>query len=268
MNRKLIKQGGTGLTLYVPKKWVDRLKLKPGDEVSIEEDGNKLILSPESVLKDKLITIDVTNMDTSSLRIALSSVYWQGYNKIKLTTKKKFSFVIINRLIDSYMGLIITEQSDKNIIIQNTATEKFEDIDKIINKLFTIIKYMFTKVNEKDELLELRKSTLKLGNYCQRLVFTTNFGKDKTYEYSSLILMLKKISGSLTFLIKNNKEVLELFNELNNAYLKKDLSLATKTFEEIFEKRKKIFKKDNEAVLGSLLENMYSLSSRIVSVLV
>ncbi len=268
MNRKLIKQGGTGLTMYVPKKWVDRLHLKPGDEVSVNEDGNNLILTPETILKDKVITINATDMNSSSLRIALSSVYWQGYNKIKLTTKKKFSFVMINRLIDSYIGLIITEQSDKSIIIQNTSTEKFEDVDKIINKLFTTIKYMFSKTGEKEEILELRKSVLKIGNYCQRLVFTTNFGKDKTYEYSSLILMLKKVSGSLTFLEKSNTETKELFDKINTAYLKKDLSLATKAFEEIFEKRKKLLKKNNNAILGSLLENMYSLSSRVISVLV
>ena len=268
MNRKLIKQGGTGLTLYVPKKWVDRLKLKPGDDVSIEEDGNNLILTPESILKDKIITINATEMNISSLRIALSSVYWQGYNKIKLTTKKKFSFVQINRLIDTYMGLIITDQSEKSITIQNTSTEKFEDVDKIINKLFTTVKYMFTRTNDKEEILELRKSVLKLGNYCQRLVFTTNFGKDKTYEYSSLILMLKKVSGSLTFLKKDNKEMADLFDKSRDAYLKKDLALATKNFETIVKKRESHIKKNDCAVLGSLLENMYSLSSRIVSVLV
>ena len=46
MNRKLIKQGsGNGLAVYLPKTWIDKMKLSAKDEIIIEEKINNLIIS-------------------------------------------------------------------------------------------------------------------------------------------------------------------------------------------------------------------------------
>jgi antitoxin component of MazEF toxin-antitoxin module len=285
MNRKLIKQGGTGLTVYVPKKWVDRLKLKPGDEVSVEEDGNKLILSPESILKEKTIKLDATKLNENSLRIALSLLYWQGYNKIEITNKNKFSFTGINRIVDNFIGMVITEQADHQVIVQNTIKENSEDLDKIINKLFITVKYMFTYLLENfsknlendSEILELRNSILKQSNYCQKLIFVNNFGREKTYEYDVLVLMLKKISGSLFFLSRNKlplkktesylKKSLTWFNDLHSSFLKKDSATSLDIYELLNKEKIKLYKDQNDnVILGAMIEHMFSLSLRVVSI--
>ena len=86
MRRKLIKQGLGGLTFYVPKKWSERLNLKPGDEIDVEEDGNTLMITPEKIIKNEKITINTTEMNDNSLKIALVSAYWQGFETIILIT--------------------------------------------------------------------------------------------------------------------------------------------------------------------------------------
>ncbi|MBT6520440.1 AbrB/MazE/SpoVT family DNA-binding domain-containing protein [Candidatus Woesearchaeota archaeon] len=289
MNRKLIKQGGGGgLTIYVPKKWVDRLGLNAGDELSVSEEGTKLILEPDTITKSDSIEIDVSKIPAMSLRFALASAYWNGYEIIKLHSTEKFSFIEMNRLIESFIGLVITDQSDHQIIIRNTTSNKFKEVDRLINKMFITIKYMFSKIIEEfplkklnaSEINELSRSVIKLGNYVHRLIFMTNFGKGKTYEYSVLVFISKKLSRSLTFLATNtNKskinethkyliEVSESFNEVYLAFSKKDVELAVGVHEKIVEEREKVFRQQKtDMVFGTMLDHMFSLSARVISLL-
>jgi len=41
MKRKLVKQGGTALTVSLPAKWAKKYDLKAGDEIDLVEEGNK-----------------------------------------------------------------------------------------------------------------------------------------------------------------------------------------------------------------------------------
>ncbi|MBW3012441.1 hypothetical protein KY311_04600, partial [Candidatus Woesearchaeota archaeon] len=44
MQRKLIKQGEGGYTIYLPKKWVEGKGPKPGDQINIAEAETALII--------------------------------------------------------------------------------------------------------------------------------------------------------------------------------------------------------------------------------
>ena len=292
MKRKLIKQGLGGLTFYVPKKWTDRLHLKPGDEIDIEEDGNTLMIRPEKILKDEKITINTTEMNDNSLKIALVSAYWQGFETINLISKEPFHIVRVNRLVESLVGLVITDQSDNKIIIKNVASENIEDVDKIINKIFITTHYQITKAIELfegdpshiEEINELKKAVTKQGNYCRRIIFSTNFGKSKSYEYNTIILLLKKIASILNrfcssynklnpkFKKKTKTYLVKIdgwFLQLQKCYLKSDIKTALKMHELMAAERDKLYVSgDYPPALSVLIEFMFSLSSRIVSVLI
>ena len=277
MKRKLIKQGCSGSTIYLPKKWVDRLSLKPGDEISVLEEGNELILTPGSIKKDSHITLETTDMSDKALIIALTSAYWHGCNSIELKSKKKYSFTEINKLVESFIGLVILEQEDHKILIKDVLSEKSEDVEKIIIKIFMTLKVLITKVLEKSkELDELRNSVFRLCNYAQRLIFSNHYGKEKTYAHNILIFSLKKISTPLLHLKRLTKAEKDLLKKLHNwfeqlrvCYSKKDLKLATKLFEEIQKERYSLLDAKNQHLqLGIVLEHLFSLSTRIISVLI
>jgi hypothetical protein len=136
----------------------------------------------------------------------------------------------------------------------------------------------FSKNLENDlEILELRNSILKQGNYCQKLIFVNNFGKEKTYEYVVVVLMLKKISGSLFFLSKNKlhlkkteaylKRSFDWFENLHNSYLKKDPTTSLEIYELLNKEKIKLYKEQNENVIfGGMIEHMFSLSLRVSSI--
>ncbi|MBT4824555.1 hypothetical protein HN695_07560 [Candidatus Woesearchaeota archaeon] len=292
MRRKLIKQGLGGLTFYVPKKWSKRLNLKAGDEIDVEEEGNILMITPEKITKDEKITINTTDMNDNSLKIALVSAYWQGFETIILISKKPFKIVKVNKLVGSLVGLVVTDQSDNKIEIKNVASENIEDVEKIINKIFITTHYQITKaielfegdVSHIEEIKELKKAVTKQGNYCRRIIFSTNFGKSKSYEYNIIILLHKKITSILSrFCSSYNKlspkfkketknyliKIEKWFSQLQKSYLKSDITSALKMHDLMAAERDKLYiSSDYPPALSALMEFMFSLSSRIISVLI
>ena len=183
--------------------------------------------------------------------------------------------------------MVITEQTDHKVIVQNTIKENSEDLDKIINKLFITVKYMFSylldnfskNLETDSEILELRNSILKQSNYCQKLIFVNNFGREKTYEYDILVLMLKKISGSLFYLTKNKlplkktknylKKAFFWFESLHSNLLKKDYHSSLEIYELLNKEKLRLYQEQNDnVILGAMVEHMFSLSLRIISILI
>ena len=87
MGRKLVKQGAGGTTVCLPKKWIDRHSLKPGDEINITEEGRKLIINT-SKSSQKRLEIDLGQSDKYLIRWVISYAHNTGYDEIKINFKE------------------------------------------------------------------------------------------------------------------------------------------------------------------------------------
>lgn len=285
--RKLIRQGGGGLTIYVPKKWIDKNELNSGQLIDVDEEENILKLSVRGSkinIKEKEITIK--DEDSPRIRTMLSSLYRRGYDKITLNSKNPIPFVEINKIIDSLMGFVVVEQSSKKVVVKNLMSENFEETPNIINKMFITTKYFmsemigYLKNNEMKEieLRELKTSIIRLRDYCQRMIHISNFDKDKRYEYYNLIYIIEKISGNfIDFLryrtlkkidIELLEKSLQLFSESYKIYSEKKFENAVKFNKKTSNFKKEVHKSKNNTLLPVIAENIYALSSRIVSITV
>ena len=74
MKRKLIKQGGGGYTIYLPKKWVDKKGLKEGNQVDVQETETSLIIG-SPVKGKKEISIEITEENRTNIRNILTHIY-------------------------------------------------------------------------------------------------------------------------------------------------------------------------------------------------
>jgi phosphate uptake regulator len=281
MKRKLIKQGGSGLTMYLPKKWADKHHLQGGDEINIEEIENRLSITLEEGKKEvKRITIAANTINKSRLRTIISAAYRRGHDEITLTNKEKFSFVEINRIVDSLIGFVITSQDPKKVIITNVMREDIEDVPSIINKLFITVKFMqkevISYINNKSpfpEIDALKESSLKLRDYCQRKIHVTRFGGDRAYEYNTMVVFLEKYAGNLSQLALLNKKILkddiaEFLPLLYTALMKKNLEKAITLNQQLGKIKNNIYQDSKQpALVGALVSNLFTLSSRIISVL-
>ena len=83
MDRKLIKQGGGGFTIYLPKKWVDEKGLTGGDKVNLSEANTALIVnSSKPVRKEKVV--EITKENKKDIKTILTHLYRNGFDIIHI----------------------------------------------------------------------------------------------------------------------------------------------------------------------------------------
>ena len=120
MKRKLIKQGLGGVTVTLPIKWIRELNLDAGAEVEVNETEQGILISSQALEgKKKTKELFIKKEETGRLRTIISSLYRQGYDEITLNFETPFSLNEITKMVESLLGYIITEQTDKRIIIKN-----------------------------------------------------------------------------------------------------------------------------------------------------
>ena len=230
MKRKLIKQGLGGVTVTLPIKWIRELNLDAGAEVEVNETEQGILISSQALEgKKKTKELFIKKEETGRLRTIISSLYRQGYDEITLNFETPFSLNEITKMVESLLGYIITEQTDKRIIIKNAFKDNFEEINTIINKMFITTTFFIKQVSEyiasvrnnrtskrsrytserpdkstnhsfaqyingkkikEEELADLRNSIIKQRDYCQRMINVQQFEKEKSYEYHLLIFTL------------------------------------------------------------------------------
>ena len=280
MKRKLIKQGYQGLTVTLPIDWIRKYNLKGGAEINLEETEDGLFFSTEKKSFNKELNILIDETNKSRIRTIVSSAYRRGFNKISLKTKKQFSFLEINQIVDSLIGFVIIEQDEQKVIIENVMKDQFESVDSIIHKFFITIKYLQSRVlsgeKNNDEITQLKKSVLKLRDYAQRMIHLNNYGGDKSYEFHSLILLSEKLSGSFIDFYqfgktKDNssiKFIHQYFSELITILAKKDLNQAIKLNDNISKLRQQMIKKSEDKITFNIVEYLFGVSSRVVGVLI
>jgi len=90
--RKLQKIRGGSFTLSIPKKWVDKRKLKSGQQMVIsEEDDGSLIIYPVISVSEKPLKITLLLEefpDIKTLEYNITTYYIQGADRIDIVSKK------------------------------------------------------------------------------------------------------------------------------------------------------------------------------------
>ncbi len=248
MHRKIIKQGVGGRTIFLPIKWVREQGLAPGDEVTIDAEGNNLVIkgkhaAPEDV-KEILIDSSITH---SHLRSILSSAYKAGHRQIELRFEQQAKLSQLNTIINSFHGLEIIKHSKKKVLIQCFLETQEDDIEPLITKQFQIGAMLLQELMKRepidiDGLKELVKNnSRRLRDYTLRLINATNYQTERSYDYYDLVTQLEKLNAELlslaAYLVKNKEQVshrfeqnCESFEALEKAYRKKSFSLAMRVW--------------------------------------
>jgi len=90
--RKLQKIKGGSFTLSIPKKWVDKMNLKSGEQMAVsEEDDGSLNISPIASISDKHLKVILPLEDFSqikALEYTIATYYIQGVNRIDIISKE------------------------------------------------------------------------------------------------------------------------------------------------------------------------------------
>ncbi len=285
MRRKIIKQGVGGNTIFLPVKWIRERGLKPGDEVEILQEGSNLMIMSESNEEIKSVDINLDTVDREQIRSILASCYKSGYSKVRLIFNGEVPLEMLHKMMNSFTGFEIFSIEGKNVEINSFVRVSREDCEQLIKRMFHSTKYAFKMLlNEESDWKEIDTLVLntirRLRDHTIRSILLVKYGFDQNFTYAEIVTAIEKIAAGLSRYAKsgNNigaKEMLDLFEELQGAYFKKDFIEAKNIWNKVHAFREKVSLElsDNKKIeLSVFLAHKYhmsqlfmQLSSRIVS---
>jgi hypothetical protein len=253
MQRKLIKQSSTGLTLTVPIKWARRNNLEAGDVIDILDEGDQLIIKGEGESPERIITVEIPPESTFALlKTIIANAYKKGYDVIKVKYSKQEQLSQIELSVSELIGHEILGINNKVVIIRSVAKDLDREYQNLVKKSFYLIKENINKVivdikennfNRESEIKEFRLLVLKYTDYCKRIINRNMKSKDTHYSEYLIVWTLEKISKIVHYLyqyLENKKTKVsektlesiefsfDIFVNLYGYYFKNDLSYLPK----------------------------------------
>lgn len=275
MQRKLIKQGGGGFTIYLPKSWVDDNGLNKGDVIDASISGKELILSARPSQKKSETTITLNTDYETTIRTMIVNSYRAGYDKIKINFKNKeqlktSQYVVSSRLI----GFDTIKKMDDHIIVENITEPDPSQFDNILSKIFSNIEELLnitkTKLNNKNEetedFYEVEERIQKYDNFCRRAIIKQKYIKKNPENFIGFMIKLQSAQREMFHINlilskrykkeRPKKETIEFFNNLEEfwrliteSYYKKDINLIARIHQMnkdlVYDKAYKLLEKNN-----------------------
>lgn len=237
MKRNVIQLAGKTLVISLPSKWTKLNNIQKGDELDIQEEGNKLSIntnSNETISKET--SINLQGMSERTLNWTLSALYKKGYDKIEATYDPQQLDYINYLLKNSFLGFTIVDQTQKKLIIKSISQDILEEYKPVLRRAFLVTLSMSTETlealknkefNKLNEIKEKEKINNQLTNFCQRIINKKQPFKEEQNNLNYLISWnLEKIADEYNYLCDffNNKqpeisqETLKLFEQTNKLF--------------------------------------------------
>jgi phosphate uptake regulator len=199
MERKLIKQGGGGYTIYLPKPWVEKKGLKQGDIISVEEKDASLVIGGSCKKKEEfLIKLDEENK--FNIKVFITHIYREGFNKIRITGIDAGILKQVKKVVkDLLLGFELTKITSDEVVIENISEPTETKYQVILDKVFLIIKetnaVLKKDFHEKsfhnlEEIEELRNSGDKFVLFCKRVLTMEKYSENLSLEWELLTFLM------------------------------------------------------------------------------
>lgn len=136
------KLGTTAAGTYIvtiPKEWVQKLRLRKGDLVSLELEENDVVISsmkPQANPQSRSLEIEQFK-DRKMLELCIIASYIQGHDVTRIVSKVDMSPEQkrwVRQALEGLIGVEIAEDYAKLIVLQNLVDSSKFDIDKLIER--------------------------------------------------------------------------------------------------------------------------------------
>ncbi|NQU98604.1 hypothetical protein HQ533_03985 [Candidatus Woesearchaeota archaeon] len=189
MKRKVIQHSPTSLVITLPTSWARKNLVKKGDELNLEENKKELLIRKGEIVRKYFeATIDISNLDKTTILQIIRNLYREGYDKINIKFSKervpykkiKGAFLvteIIHREVNRLIGYEITREKQNFCIVESISEGVQEELPKIIRRIHMLLiditetLYEATKNNDKAVLKtihEKHETIIRFINYCLR----------------------------------------------------------------------------------------------------
>ncbi|TAN35475.1 MAG: phosphate uptake regulator PhoU [Candidatus Methanoperedens sp.] len=145
--RKVYVSGGSTYVISLPKKWVNKTNLKPGDSLVVTEHGSSLLIETSVIEKESRIKeIKISQITSSdSLERILIAFYLVGYDTIKIKLDRKNHLAYresIRNILDYLIGVEIVEDTNEAMTLEIMLDYKRMSTMQILQRMFSINRSM------------------------------------------------------------------------------------------------------------------------------
>jgi len=152
--RKIIKFGNSSYVVSIPKKWMEKNKLKKGDSVYYQENmHSELMISPlENVpeTNKKEVRIDIDGKSDKQIKREIISGYIRDFGKLVITGKTlnvKGKFV--RDCLHELVAIEIMEQTNERVIAHDFLNMQDISLEELMRKVDIIVRSMFIDARQK-----------------------------------------------------------------------------------------------------------------------
>jgi phosphate uptake regulator len=237
--RKVYVSGGSTYVISLPKKWVKKTNLKPGDSLVVSEHGSSLLIETSVIEKEsrtKEIKIsEVTSSD--ALERLLIAFYLVGYDtmNIKLDRKDHLAYrESIRKILDYLIGVEIVEDTNEVMTLEIMLEYKRLNTRQILQRMFSIDKSMLLDIAKamKNSDIGLAKDVIAREKEIDRLYFLVVRQLKSAVEYQQVaeklgiesqrdclgyrivVKVLERISDHIENMAKSYIQLSEIQNEI------------------------------------------------------
>jgi len=290
MKRKIVKQGAATMTISLPASWIKKFNLKEGDELEIDEVGNKIEISTEKAMGESKIELDAEKLGFFT-KNELGHLYFLGYDEVVIHFKNKEILSQIKDRLPDCVGYEIIDQTENKIIIKSISSGLEQEFDNILRKVFLMLKEMGDNVYDAfkkrefsrlKQIREMESLNNKFTAFLMRILSKRGYSKklDRTLSAYDMMQNLERIADEYKYICDDfkdrkkpvDKDVLELLNKINDYYKMlygifykfspEKKILLYKNRHELKKKAEEFLKSGKEVVLSShlvsLLERIYN----------
>ncbi|BCU68509.1 AbrB family transcriptional regulator [Sulfolobales archaeon HS-7] len=234
--RKVQKLGSSSLFVTLPKKWINKWNIKPGDKVIVEVDSNgvlKLVaekIKTGSGKRAVIIDIDSSKQDVENILLCMYSL---GYDEIILESKKPLSQEELEEIMEAIKqisGLEITEMFGTKIKIECLLDSDKIGEDSLLRRMLNIVaKQIEDAFNSKqDEVLSLAEEMHRIYLiFSRRILGKSNYTESQKvrdtilYSTASLLYQLSNTSIQIINYLdelkgQDKESINQLVSKINN----------------------------------------------------
>ncbi|MFC2135660.1 PhoU domain-containing protein [Bacteroidota bacterium] len=279
MQRKVIQLAGKTLVISLPSKWAKNNGIEKGDDIEIEEQEKRLIVSTSKESKADKITLDINEIGYYD-PLYIAYLYQAGIDEIKINYTDREVFRKIQEKIPDLMGYEIINQGENYAEIKNVSSALEEEFETMLRRTFYLLEDMgkssLEAIKNKDyerlkDLIQLEKSVDKFTDFCKRVLTKRGYkNPHKTQFYYVIIRDLEKIGDFYEEIAKQvietkiipEKTTLEIYqqaNEFLSSFHKLFYKFSKEQASEFQKNKKELNNKTHNIMKTAKKEDLYIL---------
>ncbi len=191
--RKVYVSGGSTYVISLPKKWVKKTNLKPGDSLVVTEQGSSLLIETSVIEKEsKTKEIKISQVTSSdALERILIAFYLVGYDTIKIKLDRKNHLAYresIRKILDYLIGVEIVEDTNEAMTLEIMLDYKRMSTLQILQRMFSIDRSMILDLGKalKNMDIGLAKDIIVREKEIDRLYFLVVRQLKSAVEYQQV----------------------------------------------------------------------------------